>query len=297
MLISIELRHLRYFLAVSEELHFGRAAQGLHIAQPALSQQIKKLEAEVGVELFQRSRRTVSLSPAGEALRPYAARAVDEAAAGAEAARRAAAGELGHLTIGFIETAASTVVPRAVRRFSAERPDVGLTLRELSVGTQLEQLRAGRLDVGIVRPPVDSEGLALEQIADEGLVAAVPTTHALAGRQRLSTRTVADQSLIALAREVVPGLYDQILALRQEVGGTGLIAQEATSIQAVLGLVAAGLGVAILPASVRSLSREGVEFASIRSAQRSTMLAARRQADTSPLVLAFVAAARSAADG
>lgn len=236
----------------------------------------------------------MSINPAGEALRPFAERALSEAASGADAARRAAAGELGHLTVGFIETAASTVVPRAVRRFSAERPDVGLTLRELGVGTQLEQLRGGRLDVAIVRPPVEGEGLALEQIANEGLVAAIPTMHRLAGRQRLSARTVADQSLVALAREVVPGLYDQVLALRQDAGGTGSIAQEATSIQAVLGLVAAGLGLAILPASVRSLSREGVEFASIRSAQRSTMLAARRREDTSPLVLAFVAAARSA---
>lgn len=293
--MTIELRHLRYFLAVADELHFGRAAERVHIAQPALSQQIQRLETEVGERLFHRTRREVRLSPAGAALRPYAERAVSEAAAGAEAARRAAAGEVGHLRIGFIEAAASTVVPRAVRAFRQQRPDVGLTLRELGVGVQLEDLRRGRIDVAIVRPPVDGENLALEQIADEGLVAAVPSAHHLAGRTRVRPRTVADEPLIALAREVVPGLYDQILALRQEVGGVGVIAQEATSIQAVLGLVAAELGVAILPASVRSLSRDGVEFVPIQTAHRSTMIAGRRRTDTSPLVMAFLAAAKSAA--
>jgi DNA-binding transcriptional LysR family regulator len=293
--ISLELRHLRYFLAVADELHFGRAAQRVHIAQPALSQQIQKLEAEVGTTLFDRNRREVRLSPAGVAFRPFAERALADASAGAEAARRAAAGEIGHLTVGFIETAASSVIPGAVRRFRTDRPDVGLTLRELGVGVQLEGLHNGRLDVAIVRPPIDSEDLSLEQIADEGLVAAVPSTHPLAGRKRVTARAVADQPLVALTREMVPGLYDQVLALRQEEGGVGAIAQEATSIQAVLGLVAAGLGVAIMPASVRSLSREGVEFVSIQSAHRSTMVAAWRRDDASPLVPAFLRAARSAA--
>jgi DNA-binding transcriptional LysR family regulator len=239
----------------------------------------------------------VKLSPAGLALRPFAERALADASAGAEAARRAAAGEIGHLTIGFIETAASTVIPEAVRRFQVDRPDAGLTLRELSVDVQLEGLRSGRLDVAIVRPPIDGEDLALEQLVVEGLVAAVPATHPLAARKRVTARALADEPLVALAREMVPGLYDQVLALRREGGGAGVIAQEATSIQAVLGLVAAGLGVAIMPASVRSLSREGIEFVSIHSAHRSTMAAVLRRDDDSPLVLAFLRAARPAASG
>jgi DNA-binding transcriptional LysR family regulator len=294
--ISVELRHLRYFLALADELHFGRTAQQLHIAQPALSQQIQKLEREIGTELFLRNRREVRLSPAGAALRPHAERAIREAGTGAEAARRAAAGEIGQLTVGFIETAASSLVPQAVRRFQAERPDVGLTLRELSVGAQVEGLQAGWLDIAIMRPPIEGQGLALEQIADEGLVAAVPSAHELAGRSRVGAAAVAREPLIALSREVVPGLYDQVLGLRQEQGG-GPIAQEATSIQAVLGLVAAGLGIAIMPASVRGLSREGVGFVSIRTNHRSTILAARRENDNSPLVLAFLDAARRAAGG
>ena len=292
--MTVELRHLRYFLALAGELHFGRAAQQLHIAQPALSQQIQKLEREIGTQLFVRTRREVQLSPAGAALRPHAERAIREAAAGAEAARRTAAGEIGQLTVGFIETAASSLVPQAVRRFQAERPDVGLTLRELGVSSQIEGLRAGWLDIAIMRPPIEDQGLVVEQIVDEGLVAAVPSAHDLARRSRVGAAAVAREPLIALSREVVPGLYDQVLGLRQEHGG-GPIAQEATSIQAVLGLVAAGLGIAIMPASVRGLSREGVSFVAIQTDQRSTMVAARREEDSSPLVLAFLDAARMAA--
>lgn len=289
---SIELRHLRYFLVLADELHFGRAAGRLRIAQPALSQQIVRLESLVGTELFSRTRREVRITPAGEALRPFAERAIADAEAGARAALRAAAGEVGQLTIGFIETAASRLVPLAVRRFRADRPDVGLTLLELGVEEQLERLRAGRLDIGIVRPPIDTERLTPTEVASEELVAALPSGHELASRKRLSPKTVTNAPLVALAREVVPGAYDQLLALRQESGGTGAIEQEATSVQAVLGLVAAGLGVAVFPASVRHLSREGVTFVPITSSRRSKMLLVHREDDTSPLVHAFIGSAR-----
>ncbi len=295
--MNVELRHLRYFLAVADELHFGRAAERVHVAQPAISQQIQRLEAEIGTELFHRNRREVRLAPAGEALRDYAVRAIDEVNDGVEAARRAARGEIGNLTVGFLETAASTIVPRAVRQFRAARPDVNLTLRELGVGAQIDDLQAGRLDVGIIRPPADADDLVFERIIDEELIAAVPSGHPLAARDQITARTVVDQPLVLLSREVVPGLYDQVLAIRQEESGSGAIAQEATSIQAVLGLVSAELGISVLPASVRSLSREGVEFVAIRSAHRSALLTARRRDDDSPVVEAFLAAARAAASG
>ena len=295
--MNVELRHLRYFLAVADELHFGRAAERVHVAQPAISQQIRRLEAEIGTELFHRNRREVRLAPAGEALRDYAVRAIDEVNDGVEAARRAARGEIGNLTVGFLETAASTIVPRAVRQFRAARPDVNLTLRELGVGAQIDDLQAGRLDVGIIRPPADADDLLFERIIDEKLIAAVPSGHPLAGRDQITARTVVDQPLVLLSREVVPGLYDQVLAIRQEESGSGVIAQEATSIQAVLGLVSAELGISVMPASVRSLSREGVEFVAIRSAHRSALLTARRRDDDSPVVEAFLAAARAAASG
>jgi DNA-binding transcriptional LysR family regulator len=293
--MDVELRHLRYFLAVADELHFGRAAERVRVAQPAISQQIQRLERAIGTRLFDRNRREVRLTPAGAALRAHARRAVDDVELGVRAARRAAAGEIGNLTVGFLETAASTIVPRAVRAFQAAHPDVELTLRELGVGAQIDGLDSERLDVGFLRPPVESAGLVFEKLIDEELVAAVPSGHPLARRESVVARTIAGEPLVLLAREVVPGLYDQVLALSQEAAAAGNIAQEATSIQAVLGLVAAGLGIAILPASVRSLSRDGVGFVAIRSRHRSPLFIARRRGDDSPLVSRFVAAARDAA--
>ena len=225
--MDVELRHLRYFLAVADELHFGRAAERMRIAQPAISQQIQRLEQAIGTRLFDRNRREVRMTPAGEALRDFAERALGDVELGIRAAQRAAAGEIGHLTVGFLETAASMIVPQAVRRFRADRPDVDLTLRELGVDPQIEGLRSGRLDVGFLRTPVDASGLVLEKLVDEELVAAIPSGHPLAGRESVAARTIVGEPLVMLSREIVPGLYDQVLAINQEAGGAGNIAQEA----------------------------------------------------------------------
>jgi DNA-binding transcriptional LysR family regulator len=290
--MTLELRHLRYFLAVADELHFSRAAERLQIAQPALSQQIRKLEAEVGVDLFRRTQRHVELTVAGQAMVRPARQCLAEAAGAVDTARRAARGEIGHLRIGFIESAAMTFVPMAVRRFRSAHPQVGLTLSELAVEAQVDGLRSGILDVAILRLPANIDGLKLVPSAEEGLVVVVPEGHPLAGRKRVAPRALGDESLVLLARETVPGLYDQIIALQHESGGAQ-IAQEATSIQAVLGLVAAGLGVSLLPASVRSLARSGVGFIELSPSPRSAMQLAWRDSDHSPLTAAFVAAARA----
>jgi DNA-binding transcriptional LysR family regulator len=291
--MTVELRHLRYFLAVAEELHFSRAAERLQIAQPALSQQIRKLEVEIGVALFHRTKRLVELTAAGQAMVRPARQALAEASAAVEAAQRAARGETGHLRVGFIESAAMTFVPQAVRRFSAKHPDVGLSLSELAVDAQVEGLRSGRLDVAILRLPAQTDGLELASIADEGLVVVTPDSHPLAGRKRVSPAAIAGEPLILLARQMVPGLYDQIIALQHQ-HGAAWIAQEATSIQAVLGLVAAGLGISLLPASVRTLARSGVNFTALSPSPRSEMQLAWREFDRSPLTAAFVEAAQSA---
>jgi DNA-binding transcriptional LysR family regulator len=290
--MTVELRHFRYFLAVAEELHFGRAASRLQIAQPALSQQIQKLEREIGVTLFHRTKRQVELSAAGQAMLRPARQALVEAEAAVEEAQRAARGETGHLRIGFVESAAMTFVPRAVGRFSADHPEVGLSLSELSVDAQVDGLRSGLLDIGILRLPTATEGLALAALGDEGLVVAVPDSHPLAGRKRVGARALAGEPLILLARTMVPGLHDQVITLLQRHGGAN-IAQEATSIQAVLGLVAAGLGVSLLPASVTSLTRRGISFATLAESPRSTMQMAWRESDRSPLTAAFLEAARA----
>ncbi len=295
--MKVELRHLRYFVAVAEELHFTRAAARVGIAQPALSQQIRRLETEIGVELFHRTRRNVELSAAGVALLAFARRALDEVSGGIESARRAARGEIGTLTVGFIESAAAVVVPTAVRRFRGAHPDVELTLRELAVDVQLEALHSGTLDLAIVRAPVAAEDLTLEPVLDEGLVVAVPKGSQLARRRRIHPRRVSGEPLVLLARDVVPGLYDQVIALHEESGTAARIAQEASSIQAVLGLVAAGLGISPLPGSVRSLDRAGVVFLTLAPSPRTSMLIAARREDPSPLTKAFLTATRDAASG
>jgi DNA-binding transcriptional LysR family regulator len=284
-----ELRRLRYFLAVAEELHFGRAAERVGIAQPALSQQIRRLEEEVGVPLFHRTKRSVELTVAGRAMEPEARRALASVEQAMEVARRAARGEVGHLTVGFVETAATALVPQAVQRFRADFPGVALTLRELPVSAQLEGLHAGTLDVGIVRPPFDPAGLEIAQVQEEPFVVAVAASSELAARRRLSPRELAGLPLVLLAREVVPGLHDQVIGLLQEHGGA-TIAQEATSIQAVLGLVAAGLGASLVPDSVRTLERHGVAFVPLHPSPRSRLVAISRRADRSPLVARFVGA-------
>jgi DNA-binding transcriptional LysR family regulator len=292
--MTVELRHLRYFLAVAEELHFSRAAERLRIAQPALSQQIAKLEREIGVQLFHRTRRRVELTAGGEAMVRPARQALAEAAAAVEAAQRAARGETGHLRIGFIESAANTLIPKAVRRFSASRPAAALSLSELSVDAQVEGLRTGLLDIGILRLPAATEGLALASLPDEGLVVVVADSHPLAGRKQISAAALAGEPLVLLARQMVPGLYDQVITLLHQQGGAQ-IAQEATSIQAVLGLVAAGLGISLLPASVTSLARVGVGFVRLTDSPRSSMQLAWRESDRSPLTAAFLEAAQAPA--
>jgi DNA-binding transcriptional LysR family regulator len=293
--MKVELRHLRYFLAVAEELHFGRAAASLGIAQPPLSQQIRKLEEAIGAELFHRSKRRVELSPAGEAMVPFAQRALADASAGIEAARRAARGEIGTLSVGFIESAARTLVPSAVWRFRAAHPDVNLRLRELGVEDQLAGLRARSLDIAIVRPPVDGEGLLFERLLEERLVVVVAESHRFAARSRVAPRSLDGEPLVLLARETVPGLHDQVISLFERNRLSARIAQEATSIQAVLGLVAAGLGVSLLPSSIFGADQAGLAVVSLAPSPRLSLLAAVREGDRSPLVRDFLAAMKESA--
>lgn len=286
-----ELRHLRYFVAVAEELHFGRAAERVGIAQPALSQQVRRLEATVGADLLVRSTRSVALTPAGAALLPHARRALFEARQGVTAAGRAARGEIGHLTVGFIETAAVALVPAAVRSFQARHPNVSLTLRELSVDAQLAGIRARTLDLGVVRPPVAADDLEVVALGEDHLLIAAPASHPLAELQSVSVQELLGESLVALAREVVPGLHDQVIALFAAHGRPARITQEATSIQAVMGLVAAGLGLAVLPSSLQSAGREGIAFVELEPAMTSALEGVSRRDETSPLVPAFLRAA------
>jgi len=280
--MDVELRHLRYFMAVADELHFGRAAERLHITQPSLSQQVRKLEEIIGVGLFDRSSRTVELTPAGEALRARVKRTFDDVEEAVAAAREADLGIIGRFSVGFIETAAIGIVPGAVRRFREIRPRVGLTLRELPVREQTDGLITGALDLGFVRTEPGHGDLVVERVLEESFVVALPAGHPLAGHSRLAPPQVVDEPLIVVEREEIPGLYDETMTLIREYGSTVTVAQKATSILAVLGLVAAGLGVALLPASVRSLALAGIEYAELDPSPRTAILAVRHRSSRSP---------------
>lgn len=290
--MEVELRHLRYFIAVAEELHFGRAAERLHITQPSLSQQIRKLEAIIGAELFDRRGRTVALTPAGEALRVRVRRTFDDVEEAVAAARDADLGVIGSFSVGFIETAAIGIVPGAVRRFRESHPRVGLTLRELSVREQTDGLITGALDLGFVRADPAHGDLVVERVLEERFVVAVPVGHRLAGRARLSPAEVVAEPLIVIEREEIPGLYDETMTLVTEYGSTVRIAQKATSILAVLGLVAAGLGIALLPDSVRDLDVARIEYAELDPSPVTSVLAVRHRGARSPHIEPFLESLR-----
>ncbi|UMP00104.1 LysR substrate-binding domain-containing protein [Amycolatopsis sp. EV170708-02-1] len=256
----MDLKHLRAAVAVADHLHFGRAAVALGIAQPPLSQQIKALETELGVTLFERSTRTVHLTPAGEAFVADARTAlsmVDSAIRGARAAGR---GETGELAIGMVGSAVAHPLPAIVRAFRARYPDVTLTFHVLPTVTQVERLRVAALDLGLLRPPLPSpaDDLELVSVSREPLVAVLPNDHRLAGRRRLAVSALADEPFVLFPRVLGPGLYDEITALCRRGGFTPNVTQEAVQLQTIVGLVAAGCGVSILPGSAAQPRHEVV---------------------------------------
>jgi DNA-binding transcriptional LysR family regulator len=285
----LELRHLRYFVAVAEELHFGRAAARLHMAQPPLSRQIQQLEAEVGVPLFERTKRRVQLTSAGRVFLAEARATLAQAERAVEEARRAGRGEIGQLTVGFIGAASYSVLPRVLQAFRAAFPDVELVFHEMTTDDQLRALREGRLALGFVRPPVADPVLAAETILREPLLAALPEGHALARQDTVALGALAGERFVLFPRPLAPDLYDQILQLCQSAGFQPAVAQEAVQMQTVVRLVAAGTGVALVPASVQQLHQAGVAYRPLHDATAEVQMAvAWRRADPSAAVRHFL---------
>ena len=296
----MELRHLRYFLAVAEELHFHRAATRLHISQPPLSQQIRALERELGVTLLERNRRRVTLTVAGEGFRDDARSILAAVERASERARHVARGSLGTLSIGFVGSAMfSPTLPDILREFRAGHPDVELVLRELPTTAQLHALVGGELDVGVIRGPVaESEidpQLELMTIQRERLVAALPADHRLAARRRLRAEDLRGESFVILARREAPGLYASLAAAMSDVGGLPEDVLEVAEMQTIISLVAGGFGVSLVPTSVGQVDRSGVAFRPIAGATQTIELSVAWRAGTgSPVRDAFLAVARPA---
>jgi len=290
----MELRQLRYFLAVADELHFGRAARRLHMSQPPLSVQIGRLEREVGLPLFDRSTRRVTLTPAGRHLQERARRILDEVDAVRAEMRDYVDGLAGQLTAGFVSSANYTVLPEVVRLFRSRRDRVALSLVPLTSGEQIDRLREGTLDIGLVRDEFPRAGanspeLTAEVVFEERLVLCVPNTHALAAMPEVTVEQVLDVSMIVYPHALMPGYVDRVHEVLGIVPGAMSIAEEVVHQETALGFVAAGVGASILPESVRQVVPPSIAVIPIAGSPTTRLLAARKaHADESAICTAFI---------
>ncbi len=286
----MELRHLRYFIAVAEELHFGHAAQRLSIAQPPLSRQIKLLEEEIGVVLLERTKRQVILTTAGEVFLVEAKKSVSQAENAIRNAQRAALGEIGKLAIGFVHSAGYNIIPSLFRLMHTRFPDVSLSIDEMTIEEQEEAVRTNQIDVGIVRPPlISTEGLGLQVICTEPLVVVLPETSHLARETEISVRSLDQEAFILLPRHAAPGYYDQFINLCVNTGFTPKIVQETKTSPAIINLVASGIGISILPSSLENLQRPGVVYRPLKKpAPTSDLAVIWRIHDKSPSLWSFL---------
>jgi DNA-binding transcriptional LysR family regulator len=285
----VELRQLRYFVAVAEELHFRRAAERLHMSQPPLSQAIRQLEGEVGAELLLRNRRRVELTPAGAAFLDEARAILAAADGAAETARRTARGELGRLAIGFVGSAMYGRLPEVLREFRAAHPGVDLRLSQLTTPAQVEALHHRRIELGVLRLSRPEEDLELTTLARERVVVALPAGHALARKRSLPLEALSDEPLVLLSRREAPGLRDAIARAVAVAGGSGHVVQEVGEMQTVIGLVAAGLGISFVPESVAAAGRHDVTFRALQGEAPTVELSlAWRRGERGPLLDAFL---------
>ncbi len=285
----MELRHLKYFVAVAEEMHFGRAAKKLHIAQPPLSQQIMNLESELGVRLFDRTRRSIRLTDAGRYFLKEAKEVLAHVAQAAETAGRIHRGHAGRLVVGFVGSVVHTFLPAGLRTFRERFPDVEMVLQELNTAEQIEALHARRLDIGFLYQGAQDAALSYRKLTQAPLLVVLPTKHALSDRKSLNIRELAREPFIANTRSSEPVVRDAFISLCHAAGFSPRITQEAGQVQTVLGLVASGLGVCLLPDFIKNIRRPGVRYIPLSGSPPTVRLAvAWRSDNTSPLVKSFV---------
>ncbi|MGV8211136.1 LysR substrate-binding domain-containing protein, partial [Pseudomonas aeruginosa] len=269
----MELRHLRYFIAVAEELHFGRAAERLGISQPPLSQQIQALEEEIGARLFERTNRRVELTDAGRLFLDESRQVLAQVDKAVLLARRAHLGELGELKIGFTSSAPFTsTIPSSIHAFRKAYPDVHLDLQEMSSRQVLKALLEESLQVGVIRPLALPDAVHWVELFREPLVAVLRADHPLAAGSEdgLAIAALAEEPFVFFPRSYGTGLYDQVIALTRQAGFSPRIAQEASEAMTIIGLVSAGLGVSILPASFRRTRVDGVVYRTLSDPEATT---------------------------
>ncbi len=289
----MELRHLRYFVAVGENLHFGRAADKLHISQPPLTRQIQQLEQELGVTLFARTNRRVELTSIGEQFMAEAKPLLAQFDSLKHHVSESAAGRLGKLSIGFISVADYHVLPSLLREFQSSYPNVTLNLREATTDLQLEALRNGEIDIGIVLAPLIDASLQFQPLFQEELVAVLPAS--IAGNNSrdlqapISVKALAEQPFVMFPRHSAPGLHDAITGVCDRAGFAPHVGQEAIQMQTIISLVSVGMGVALVPASLTNLGRAGVIYRPLK--EKSPLVTtglAWKNSNSSPTLRAFL---------
>jgi len=285
----VELRHLRYFVAVAEELHFGRAARRLGIAQPPLSQQIQRLEAALNVKLFDRTRRRTTLTAAGRALAARAPAVLEAAASLLEDVREAARGRAGVLRVGAGASASLGVVPEMIARFRQRCPDVVVRLDDRAAVPHAERLRQRLIDVALLRSPVP--GMRATVVREEGLLAVVPHTHRLARRRTVRVAELRNEPFVLFPREIAPDFHDDVQAAFVRAGFTARVVAQATEWATVASMVAAGMGITVAPTSAATMPRAGTSHVQLRDSDVRVRLLAVSRDEDDPLVAAFVAEA------
>lgn len=287
----MELRHLRYFVAVAQRKRFREASRFLHVSQPAISKTLTQLEQELAVKLFARSGRTVRLTPQGEVFYEETLRTLKQSDYAAEAAQRAARGEIGSLTLGFCSIAAYGFLPSVVRQYKELLPGVRLLFREMNPLQQEAAFSEGDIDIGITRPPFAKKlarDLNVKTILREPLLVAVPESHPLSGK-KVQIEDLSEEPFIIFHRDGAPTVFDAILGMCQEHGFAPKVAYEADIMQTLFTLVAAGQGIAIVPMCTLNLRPEGVRFLRLQPDRyRADLVLAWPKASQSTVLPAFV---------
>jgi len=288
-----ELRLVRYFVAVAEELHFGRAARRLRMAQPGLSQQIRSLEQQLGVRLLDRTSRQVRLTPAGALLLTEGRRLLAQAERTADQVRRAGLGQVGRITVGAIGSATYDILPRLLREHRKRFPDVEVALREMSTPAQVQALRSGEIDVGLLRVPADTADLVVQTVREDRMALMIPEAHPLARKRRVALRALAKEPLILFPTAPRPSWADTVISACREAGFEPIVAQEAMESATVVSFVAAGVGIAVVPEGLKALARPGVVFRLVAPQAPITRLAVvHRAGELAPTVESFLGVVR-----
>lgn len=261
----MESRDLRYFLTVAEELHFGKAAERLHMSQPPLSQAIRRLEEDLGTQLFERSSRNVALTKAGEYLLGEAREILGRTATAEATLRRMGRGESGSLRIGLVGPALEGGMACTIRNYRAQNPDVTIDLRQMASGKQLDRIRGGRLDVGIVRLFGHStRGLDTILYSSEPYMLAVPEGHRFAAQDTVHLAELDGEQLLTFTRDAHPHLYDELIACYRKAGACPALITVSIFKHTMSALVATGMGLALMPAGMARAPRPGVVFKPVR---------------------------------